>query len=36
MKATAEQLKYIMVNKWSTVADTIDLNVKLYFFALTL
>ena len=35
MKA-AEQLKYIMLNKWDNVAGVIDLNVKLYFFALTL
>jgi hypothetical protein len=35
MKA-AEQLKYMMMNKWDHVAGVIDLNVKLYFFALTL
>lgn len=35
MKA-AKQLKYIMMNKWDHVAGEIDLNVKLYFFVLTL
>ena len=33
---TAEQLKYIMWNKLDNVAGVIDLNVKLYFFVLTL
>jgi hypothetical protein len=33
---TAEQLKYIMLNKWHHVTGVIDLNVKLYFFVLTL
>ena len=33
---TAEQLKYMMLNKFHHVAGVIDLNVKLYFFALTL
>jgi hypothetical protein len=35
MKA-AEQLKYMMMNKWDHVAGVIDLNVKLYFFVLAL
>jgi hypothetical protein len=33
---TAEQLKYMMLNNWGHVAGVIDLNVKLYFFALAL
>lgn len=35
MKA-AEQLKYMMLNKWDHVTGVIDLHVKLYFFTLTL
>lgn len=35
MKA-AEQLKYMILNKWHHVAGVIDLHVKLYFFAFTL
>jgi hypothetical protein len=35
MNAVA-QLKYMMLNKWNNVTSSIDLNVKLYFFTLSL